>query len=561
MSKWAGFRVLTLATVCCGVPAAGAAVIEAQNAAVRTEGGRAPGGGWNLWANGRVGQPVRIAAAGRYQVVVRAWGSPAAGVWPEMALMVDGRAVKTACVDRAERADYRFDVDLTAGIHEIAAAFLNDAVLGKEDRNLYLDRMTISPPPGVSEPTLIEAAEFAEAAEKRERELVAATQQAIEKNRKADARVRIADAAGRPVAGAGLSVTQTLHEFLFGCNIYGFDHCGTQASNAAYKKRFEELFNYATVGFYWRWYEPQRGKPNYEYTDKVVAWCSERGIRLKGHPLLWGDQAGIPPWSPGQPPPEIQRQRVLDIMKRYHGRIEFWEVVNEPSHLAQPRIDEPYRWARQADPGAYLIVNDYHVLADGCPGFFRLLAAAKRGAVPFDGIGIQAHEPRTMRFPLDRVQEILDQYAALGKELHVTEFTPTSGGERITPSHHDGVWDEAAQADYAVKFYRVCFAHPAARAITWWDLCDHGSWLRGGGMLRADVSPKPVYEELKRLIHREWKTALSGTTDAAGQFTFRGFRGTYRLVVQVQGRTVEKEFQLKKGDLQEITVTLPTPRK
>ena len=43
---------------------------------------------------------------------------------------------------------------------------------------------------------------------------------------------------------------------------------------------------------------------------------------------------------------------------------------------------------------------------------------------------------------------------------------------------------KAAQADYAVKFYRVCFAHPSMRAITWWDLCDQGSWLPGGGMLR-----------------------------------------------------------------------------
>ena len=287
------------------------------------------------------------------------------------------------------------------------------------------------------------------------------------------------DAEGKPVSGVKVTVEQTGHEFLFGCNIYMFDRYRNEAQNAAYKQRFEDLFNYATVGFYWRWYESQRGKPRYEYTDKVVEWCRQRGIRLKGHPLLWGNQAGIPPWSQGQPSPEIQRQRVLEIMQRYQGRIEFWEVVNEPSHLAEPKIDEPYRWARQADPQAYLIVNDYHVLADGCPGFLKLVTEAKQNGVPFDGIGIQAHEPRTMRFPLDRVQEILDQYASLGKELHITEFTPTSSGQKITGSHREGVWDEAAQADYAVKFYRVCFAHPSMRAITWWDLCDQGSWLPG----------------------------------------------------------------------------------
>ena len=76
------------------------------------------------------------------------------------------------------------------------------------------------------------------------------------------------------------------------------------------------------------------------------------------------------------------------------------------------------------------------------------------------------------------MEEVLDQYTALGKELHITEFTPTSGGRKITGSHRKGVWDEAAQADYAVKFYRVCFANPAVPAITWWELSDQGPGFR-----------------------------------------------------------------------------------
>ena len=360
-----------------------------------------------------------------------------------------------------------------------------------------------------------------------------------------------------PSPACKISVEQTSHDFLFGCNIYSFDRYRNEDQNTAYKERFEQLFNCATVGFYWRWYEPERGKPQYAYTDKVVAWCRERGIRLKGHPLLWGDTSGIPVWSQGQPSPEIQRQRVTEIMNRYRGKIEFWEVVNEPSHLPQLRIDEPYRWARQADPQAYLIVNDYHVLADGCPGFFSLLSQAKQDDVPFDGIGIQAHEPRTMRFPLDRVQQILDHYASLSKELHLTEYTPTSAGQQITGSHRQGVWDEAAQADYAVKFYRLAFAHPAVRAITWWDLCDQGSWLPGGGMLRKDMSPKPVYDELWQLIHHEWQTSVSGATDDAGRFAFRGFLGSYRIVIKAPGGPVETTLRLTRREARELTVPVP----
>ena len=73
-------------------------------------------------------------------------------------------------------------------------------------------------------------------------------------------------------------------------------------------------------------------------------------------------------------------------------------------------------------------------------------------------------------FPLRQVQTILDRYATLGKELHITEFTPASGGDPITESHVEGVWDEAAQADYAVKFYRVTVARTRSNGVivTWY---------------------------------------------------------------------------------------------
>jgi len=534
-------------------------VIRAEEAAVRTEGGPHAGGGWNLWSSGRVGQPLRCTSPGTYTVVVRAWGSPAAGVWPEMALLIDGRTIRTATVEHRTPEDYRFEVELKTGIHEIAVAFLNDAVVGQEDRNLYLDRLTIVPPSGAADPVPVDKRELAQAAEQREQQIVDATQASIDEHRKAQAVLRVLDRSGRPLPGTKVSVEQTGHDFLFGCNIYMFDRFRDEARDAAYKQRFAELFNYATLGFYWRSYEPQRGTPNYAYTDQVVAWCQDHGIRMKGHPLLWGAQAGVPTWSQGQPSAEIQRQRVTEIMQRYRGKIEFWEVVNEPAHVAEPKIDQPYRWAREAGPDDCLIINDYHVLADGCPAFFRLLTAAKQQQVPFDGIGIQAHEPRTMRFPLDRVQEILDQYATFGKGLHITEFTPASSGQTITGSHRDGVWDEEAQAEYAVKFYRVCFAHPAVQAITWWDLCDHGSWLPGGGMLRADMSPKPVYEQLRRLIHEEWQTSTTGVTDREGRFALRGFLGEYRLTIRTPDGEIEREVKLVRDGPSEIVVRLASP--
>jgi endo-1,4-beta-xylanase len=541
----------------CGSALAGPLVIRAPEAGIKTTGGKiAPAenaeGGWNLWNNGELGEYVKFASAGPCKITVRAYGSPAKGAWPILAIVLDDHRVATATVDKAVFADYAFEANISIGIHRFTVAFTNDAAVPDpndpkkwvEDRNLYVNRIEIESPAGGQEPVLSRAEDWAREALKSEEEAVEETGKQIERNRKGEAVVHVVDAGGKVVSGARVTAELARHEFLFGCNIYMFDRFKTPAENDLYKRRFAELFNFATVGFYWRSYEPKRGQPGYEYTDKVVAWCLQQGIGMKGHPLLWGHEAGIPPWSKGQPDANTQKDRVTEILRRYGGKITLWEVVNEPGHNPEPKIDQPYRWARQADPNACLIVNDSDVLSNGYPPFLELLTRAKSDGVPFDGIGIQAHEPRTMRFPLNRVREILDQYAALGKDLYITEFTPTSSGEPITGSPVTGQWDEKAQADYAVQFYRVCFAHPAVKGITWWDLCDEGSWLAGGGMLRKDLSPKPVYDSLRKLIHEEWHTRAQGATDAGGQFAFRGFAGLYDVTVTAGGKTAKGRLDL-----------------
>ena len=541
---------IAVPVICCVAGSACGLTIEAPKAQIKTIGG-ASDGVWNLWSTGEVGEYVDFSAGGKYKVAVTAYGSPAGGVWPRMSLRINGATVDSISVASAKPQVYAFVVTCARGPAKVVVTFDNDAVIGKEDRNLYLAAIEITPPRGVAEPKRV-AKERALAKEnaRAERAERAALKQAavdIEKNRKREATVRVVDAAGKAVSGAAVTIEHIRHDFLFGCNIYMFDRFGNPEENAEYKRRFRELFNAATTGFYWASYEPVRGKPKYAYTDAVVTWALKHHIRLKGHPLLWDHQAGKPAWAGRkQPAPDVQEKRVVDILQRYSGKIEFWEVVNEPAHLPRLKIDAPYRWARQADKKAYLIVNDYYVMANGYPPFFKLLKKAIDDGVPFDGIGIQAHEPRTMRFPLGRCKEILDRYATLGKELHITEFTPTSSGAKITGSHVSGVWDEAAQADYAEKFFRICFAHKDVMALTWWDLCERGAWLKGGGLLRKDLSPKKVYTALKKLIHDEWSTRRTGKSDPAGRFAFRGFHGTYAVTVTAGDKTTKTEVHLGK---------------
>lgn len=75
-------------------------------------------------------------------------------------------------------------------------------------------------------------------------------------------------------------------------------------------------------------------------------------------------------------------------------------------------------------------------------------------------------------------------------------------------------------------------------------------------MLRADMSPKPVYEQLKRLIHEQWKTRAAAMTDDDGRFSFRGFFGEYRVTIELPDGKAERQFRVRKGEPNDIVVTL-----
>jgi len=79
-------------------------------------------------------------------------------------------------------------------------------------------------------------------------------------------------------------------------------------------------------------------------------------------------------------------------------------------------------------------------------------------------------------------------------------------------------------------------------------------------MLRADMSPKPVYEQLKRLIHEEWKTRATATTGPDGRLSFRGFLGEYRVMIELPTGKVERRFHVRKGEPNDIVVNLTSDK-
>ncbi len=515
--------------------------------------------------NGEIGQYVAIPSNGTYRITVRAAGMLAGGVGPDMALRINQSSRQVVRLNHTDYRNYTFDLALNDGVHQVGVAYSNDATIGSEDRNLLVESITISPLTGGGEPTASTLTAFNDGAQLRDADVLATTNALIAENRKAPAQVMVVDANGNPVPGATVEVQQTKSEFLFGANLFGFDAYGSSTENNTYKQRFSETFNYATVPFYWSWMEPVQGQPNYTPVDNMVTWANSKNIAMKGHAVLYGDTTMIPAWA-GTPSQTTQMNRISNIFGRYGNSIKTWDLVNEPVSIpGVMAVNAAYSHARSLQPEGKMLVNEYGQFYTGFDIFYGnhyqtlrdYMTTQLAAGMPVDVVGLQAHEPLDTAWSMETVWSTLNQYGALGTDIHITEFSPCSNGNPVLGSPYRGTWTEATQAQFAEDFYRVCFAHADVKAISWWDVSDTGSWLAGGGLLRSNMTAKPAYDRLKNLITNEWRTNASGTSTAQGRFLVDAFHGDYTVKVTIDGVTYTSSLKVTEDGANVASVTVP----
>jgi endo-1,4-beta-xylanase len=373
--------------------------------------------------------------------------------------------------------------------------------------------------------------------------------QRIIRHRTAEVSLQLSDANGRPLSGAMVTIRQVRHKFLFGCNAFGLGSDPREQKWRAYREQFAELFNFATLPFFWGTFESEKGKLETKSLRRMARWCVLHDIGAEGTPLCW--HVVWPGWLKEVDLTQVRRLQIARIereVKSCAREVGTWVVVNEPvimpnwkekdnpiTKLSRQlgRVDlirEAYAAARKGNPKATLVLNDY----DLSPRYEKLIEECIGAGVQFDVIGLQSHMHSGYWGP-KKTWKTIEQFTRFNKPLYFTEVTILSGeirrGIDFMRRHDDWATTregERLQEKQVVEFYRVLFSHPAVKRITWWDLQD-GAWLGApAGLLRADMTPKPAYNALKKLIKEEWWTGpLQLKTDAAGKVNFRGFLGDY----------------------------------
>jgi endo-1,4-beta-xylanase len=366
----------------------------------------------------------------------------------------------------------------------------------------------------------------------------------IDRYRKGDLAVIVRDDTGKPIPGAAVHVKMNRHAFGFGTAVAGDILMSSSADGQNYRSALKKLFNKTVTENVLKW--PPFESWGRAQADFMLPWFAANGFAMvRGHNVIWPAATYLPtdvqnmlkanPVDANALRTRVNKH-IADVMAYSKGKVTEWDVLNEPytnkdlqAVLGDAEMTSWFQQARAADPDVKLYINDYSILESGgydlqhINGYAGIIRNMLAGGAPIDGIGLQSHFDSNLT-PPSRVLELIDQFAAFGKDLQVTEFDVSIG-------------DDQVQADYTRDFLTVCFSHPAMKGFMIWGFWEGAHWEPSAAMIRRDWSTKPNYDAWNDLIYRQWWTDTHGVTASDGAFRTRGFLGNYDIEVTIDGAT------------------------
>jgi len=411
-----------------------------------------------------------------------------------------------------------------------------------------------------------------------------------ERYRKGFCRIALKDANGTPVRKATVKLRQKTHQYLFGCNAFMQGQFDSEERNRRYEEVFASLFNEAVIPFYWSDLEPVDGEPRFEHgakpeiyrrppPDDVLDFCRRYSITPKGHPLCW--HCFVPDWAPQNTVDMMRRleRRIAELADRYGDDIFIWDCVNE-AQTRNPLSSSPYvafsddhvervfRIAEACFPVAELIYNDnnrwWTFQGDYSP-VYLLASRLQEHGCRLGGLGLQYHMFENLLKDYDKfmnpkvLYRVLDQYAKLNVPVNFSEVSIISRRDL-----GDG---DRFQELVAERLYRIWFSHPATESIVWWNLVDgtaayappgseEGENSLRAGLVNYDLTPKPAFKALDRLINHEWRTDTVFEYEDGGDNVFHGFYGLYDAEIATDAGTFHKTVDLNKYSDNRPVITL-----
>jgi endo-1,4-beta-xylanase len=277
-------------------------------------------------------------------------------------------------------------------------------------------------------------------------------------------------------------------------------------------------FNLLTAsGMKWDAIHPAPGTYNFAEGDWNVNFAEKNGMRVHGHNLCWNSPGACPVWFKSvlnqSNAKEFLTSHIATVMKRYEGRVDSWDVVNEPvvpwSHrsdglypgtwlnlLGPEYIDVAFHAAALADPKPLRILNIYRVEQDTPDGeltrtkVIALLKQLLARGVPIQAVGIESHLDASQPLGNTSFVDFLKQLRGLGLEVVITELDVIEN--RTTGSSSDV---DQTVARYYGDYIAETQAAADPRFIIFWSVQD--GWFHGKrvqGLTWGHVRPRLTYQ-------------------------------------------------------------------
>lgn len=297
------------------------------------------------------------------------------------------------------------------------------------------------------------------------------------------------------------------------------------ASNSAEKALIDSQFASVTPenDLKWTEIEPINDEFDFADSDSIVEFAHSTAKQVRGHTLVWGSVAGngVPSWARDLEPSEL-RAELLDyihaVANRYKGRIDRYDVVNEPlaytsggwdttspfPAIANPPgssewIDMAFSAVNSIDPDAELWLNE--TAAEFVPAkadaLVALVEAMIARGVPIHGVGIQGHLLGGS-FPTG-LASLLQRLGDLGVATAITELDIAVDRSRVDKFE----W----QAELYRNIVQVCLDAPTCEEVTVWGLHDGDTWLDSllgpdtqPLLFDANLNPKPAYAAILQTL-------------------------------------------------------------
>lgn len=387
----------------------------------------------------------------------------------------------------------------------------------------------------------------------------AAALQRIEEIRTAPLTIHVTNAAGQPLAGARVEAQLVQSDFVWGTSVNDELIVADTPQAERYRQTLLEFFNTAVIENGLKWKTWVAGPKRQAVAVQALDWIHQKGLRHKGHNLVWPgwkfSPAGLGDLpDPAQDLPKLITARITEMIGVTKGRSFAWDVVNEPvherdffQHIPETAMADWYKLAHSLDPSLQLFINEYSMLNGALsPGmiarFTALIETLRQAGAPIGGIGIQSHIGNIPRPPV-LVLSDLELLAREGLPLQITEFDFNTT-------------DEQLQADYTRDFLIACYSQPAVTGFIMWGFWQGAHWKPEAAMFRRDWSEKPNAAVWREWVLGKWKTHLDTNTPANGTASGRGHLGRYHVTVTDHGAVQQQDFTLPHAGT-EVTVKFP----